>query len=155
MPEKKVISGKVAAILNPRELAINIGTNKGVNIDMIFRVMGESILKDPDSGEKLGSVRYEKGKVKIVKVEEKFSIARTFETYETNIGGTALVDYNAITILDEVNTKYFSPPKWVTRVQTLKYEEGDSLTPENTSNEFMYVKIGDIVEIETENKQED
>ena len=59
------LKGKVAAILNPRELAINIGANAGVKIDMIFRLLGEAVLKDPDTDVELGTVQHEKGKVKI------------------------------------------------------------------------------------------
>src|SRR5438034_4073982 len=52
---KEPIRGKVARILNARELVINVGLAEGVAIGMYFDVLdpkGEDI-KDPDSGEVL------------------------------------------------------------------------------------------------------
>jgi len=54
----KPIRGKVARILNSRELAINVGSADGVDVGMYFDVLdpkGEDV-KDPDSGEVLGSL---------------------------------------------------------------------------------------------------
>jgi hypothetical protein len=140
--------------LNSRELAINIGMNAGVEVDMVFKVLGEAKLSDPDTNEQLGSIRYEKGKVKIVTVEEKFSTARTFETYVTNIGGVGTVGdiSTSFKLITEASRNILSPQKFVTRVQTLKYDESGIDLPERTDKEFIYIKRGDIVEIDTENK---
>jgi hypothetical protein len=154
MSKINILTGKVAAILNSRELAINIGMNAGVEVDMVFKVLGEAKLSDPDTNEQLGSIRYEKGKVKIVTVEEKFSTARTFETYVTNIGGVGTVGdiSTSFNLITEASRNILSPQKFVTRVQTLKYDESGIDLPERTDKEFIYIKRGDIVEIDTENK---
>lgn len=141
------LTGKVAGILNPRELAINIGANAGVEEDMIFRILGESELNDPDTGQRLGVVQYEKGRVKVVKVEEKFAIARTFKTYEVNIGGwgpdVSILFESAIS----APARLFARPQWVTRVQTLKYEKTGLELAEREDENSIYVKVGDVVEL--------
>lgn len=141
------LRGKVAAILNMRELAINIGANAGVKTDMIFRLLGEAVLKDPDTDIELGTVQHEKGKLKVVKVEEKFAIARTFETYRVNIGGVGTFGTT------NVFGKLFAPPEWVTRVKTLKYEQSGLEVPEQDANSIL-VKVGDIVELIEEIEKE-
>lgn len=63
----EAIRGKVARILNSRELAINVGAADGVKVGMYFDVLdpkGEDI-KDPDSGEVLGSLERPKVRVKL------------------------------------------------------------------------------------------
>ena len=47
----KPIRGKVAHVLNEREIAINVGTEKGVTIGMRFNVMEihDEDIKDPDT----------------------------------------------------------------------------------------------------------
>ena len=76
------IEGKVAKILNDRELAINRGSNHGVETDMIFKVLEESgEIMDPETGESIGSIKRDKIKVKIVHVQPSLSIGRTFATY--------------------------------------------------------------------------
>jgi hypothetical protein len=153
MSNNKILTGKVAAVFNTRELAINVGSTAGVKAGMIFKVLGVATLTDPDNDEQLGFVKYEKGKVKIVTVEEKFSTARTFETYMTNIGGIGFEeDADVLDSIAETSAKFFSPPKWVTRVQTLKYDERGIDLPESTDKEFIYIKRGDIVEIDTESE---
>ena len=110
-------------------------------------MLGESELKDPDSGEDLGVVRYEKGRVKIVKVEEKFAIARTFETYEVNIGGMGPDFDRLFDTTASASARLFAPPQWVTRVQTLKYEHTGLGFPEREDETSLYIKIGDVVEL--------
>src|SRR2546425_9679519 len=83
------IRGKVARILNSRELAINVGATDGVKVGMYFDVLdpkGEDI-KDPDSGEVLGSLERPKVRVKVAKVQDHLSVASTYKTFEVNVGG--------------------------------------------------------------------
>ena len=50
-----MLEGQVAAILNEREMVINIGEDAGVKRDMIFRVLDKNVpVKDPKTGEVLG-----------------------------------------------------------------------------------------------------
>ena len=79
------IEGKVAAIVNRRELVINRGANAGVQEGMKFRVMDRLLeITDPESNETLGTLEREKVRVKVSEVHPKFSLAMTYETYEVS-----------------------------------------------------------------------
>ena len=57
---------------------------------MIFDVLdsaGDNIL-DPDSGLVIGSIHRPKVRLKIVTVQDKLSVARTYKTKRINVGGT-------------------------------------------------------------------
>ena len=76
------ILGKVASIMNEREVTINKGSNDGVEEGMTFRVVAEGIpVTDPDTGESLGIYIKDKIGVKVSEVHPRFSVARTYETY--------------------------------------------------------------------------
>lgn len=135
MPEP--IRGKVAQILNSRELVINAGSNSGVAIGMRFEVMdakGQDI-KDPATGELLGSLERPKVKVEVSKVQERLSVASTYKNETVNVGGGGLVVSSSLSQL-------FMPAKYETRYETLKTEEK---TWEDLDEEDSYVKIGDPV----------
>ena len=74
---------KIARILNTRELVLNLGSDAGVAVEMEFAVLepGLSIL-DPDTQESLGELEREKVRVRIFETYPKFSLARTYETYQ-------------------------------------------------------------------------
>jgi len=131
------IRGKVAKILNTRELVINKGSNDGVKIGMKFDVFdpkGENII-DPDSKEVLGSVLRPKVKVEIVSVQEKVSIASTYKKKTYNVGGTATFNLSSLALA-------LRPPEWVTEYETLKTKES---TWEDLEEEDSFVKTGDSV----------
>ena len=73
------IRGKVAAVLNEREIALNIGSAKGVFVGMYFDVMSleSGDIRDPDTGEVLGSIERPKVRVQVTEVNKKFSVAST------------------------------------------------------------------------------
>ena len=79
------IEGKVTNIISEITVAINRGSNHGVEEGMKFSVGGREIkVNDPDTGEELGSVRYVKARVKVTEVYEKFSLAQSYEiVYES------------------------------------------------------------------------
>ena len=129
-----VIEGKVAAILNERDLVINKGKISGVKKDMIFGVLEtKEGIKDPDTGEVLGSVEGVKIKVKVVEVQPKLSVCRTYETFQVNIGGTRKPLFPVI---------FEPPPKWVTRVKTLKSQDAEFKDLDETGS---FVRIGDKI----------
>ncbi|WPD24506.1 MAG: hypothetical protein SD837_08055 [Candidatus Electrothrix scaldis] len=135
------IKGKVARILNSREIVINVGTEQGVAVDMYFDVLepnGEDI-KDPDSGEILGSIQRPKVRVKVSNAQERLSVAMTYKKQEVNIGGTGGAGF-----MEDVGllAKTLMPPKYVTKYETLKTVEK---TWEDLSEEESYVKTGDPV----------
>lgn len=131
------IRGKVARILNSRELAINIGSKDGVVAGMYFDVLdpkGEDI-KDPDTGQVLGSLERPKVRVRVVKVHERLSIASTYKKREVNVGGNApKFDFGFAEML--------LPPKYVTKYENLKTAEK---TWEDLDETQSYVKTGDPV----------
>jgi len=131
-----LIKGKVARVLNSREIAINAGNTQGVSDGMLFDILdpkGENIT-DPDTGEILGSVKRPKVRVKVSQVEENFSIAETYKKKRINVGGSGL----AMSSL----TRALESPKYVTKHETLKTSEK---TWEDLDEEESFVKTGDPV----------
>ena len=133
------IRGKVARILNSREMVINVGAHNGVTVGMRFEVMdakGEDI-RDPDTGELLGSLERPKVEVEVARVQERLSVASTYKQESVNVGGVGIV--GAIgTPFGEI----LRPAKWETRYETLKTEEK---TWEDLEEEDSFVKTGDPV----------
>lgn len=80
------VHARVAAIVDERELVLNRGEEHGVQVGMRFAILaGEGTeVKDPETGEILGLVPIEKTTVKVVRVQPKLSVARTFRT----VGGS-------------------------------------------------------------------
>jgi hypothetical protein len=75
------VRGKVAAVLDERELAINVGSTGGVKLGMKFKVLADAAqVFDPDTNEVLGIVRREKVRVEAVMVRKRMSICRTYRT---------------------------------------------------------------------------
>lgn len=133
------IQGKIAKILNSREVALNIGGEQGVTHGMLFEILspkGIDIL-DPDTGIVLGSVPMPKTRVKVNRVYDKLSVAATYRTTRVNVGGAGISDFSV--------PDYFRPPKWQTRYETLKYHGGFEISPEDLAEEDSYVGIGDPV----------
>ncbi|MCY1382718.1 hypothetical protein D9M69_707690 [compost metagenome] len=114
-----------------------MGSNQGVVVGMYFDVLdpnGEDI-KDPDTGEILGSVDRPKVRVQVIKVEERLSVASTYRKKVVNIGGRGVGLGNNLADM-------FLPPKHVTRYETLKTTEK---TWENLDESESFVKTGDPV----------
>jgi len=75
------IQGKVTNIIDEYSVAINVGSRHGVEVGMRFDLGGEEIsIKDPDTGEELGTVVYIKAKVQVHQVYEKYSLASSYES---------------------------------------------------------------------------
>ena len=108
------IRGKVARVLNSREVALNKGSSDGVEVGMIFKILSPaSAIKDPDTGELLGSIELEKISVEISAVYERVSVASTYRTHKVNVGGIGIG-------MGLIPPKSLNPPKWETRVESLK-----------------------------------
>ncbi len=138
-----LIRSKVARVLNSREIAIAAGIKQGVKIGMYFDVLdqkGEDI-RDPDTGEILGSLDRPKVRVKITQVQELLSVASTYKKEKVNIGGSGYGISSAIGSIG-VLSQALMPPKYVTKYETLKTNEK---TWEDLDEEQSYVKIGDPV----------
>lgn len=131
-----LIRGKVAKILNSREVAINIGKTAGVRTGMQFDILDPMThdIVDPDSKEVIGSVNRPKVRVRVGIAEDQFSIAQTFRTNRVNVGG----DDRSIFTLG----RFGLPPKWINKPETLKTSEN---TWEDLDETQSYVKTGDPV----------
>ena len=135
------IRGKVARILNEREIAINLGLAKGVTVGMYFDVVdanGENI-KDPDTGEVLGSINIPKVRVKVTQAQEKLSVATTYQSEKVNVGGTAST--GSFRTLGPF-ARSLMPAEWITKYETLEKTAG---TPEPFNEKDSMVKTGDPV----------
>lgn len=135
MTHREPIAGSVAQILNARELVINRGAEHGVSKGMRFAILDTKAddIRDPDTGEILGSVDRPKVTVEIVQVKPKLSLGRTFKKRRVNVGGS-----NSLTGFAGL----FAPPKWETHYETLRTTES---TWEDLDESESYVKIADPV----------
>jgi len=136
-----LIQGKVARILNVRELVLNVGRNSGVQVGTVFDILdskGENIL-DPDTGEALGSLSRVKVQVRVTSVQERIAVAETFHKSEVKIGGLGAMSSYRSTV--GALAQLFMEPTTLTRYETLKStgKEHDSLDEKDS-----FVKIGDV-----------
>jgi hypothetical protein len=131
------IVGKVADIVDNRTVVLNVGSKKGVMLNMIFQLLdkdGRKII-DPDTHAVIGSLKLPKIQVRVTYVDEEYSIAETYVFEKVNVGGiNSLGSYSNL----------MAPPKYVKRYETFDIE---SATKENISKEKSLVKIGDIAEL--------
>lgn len=128
------IRGSVARVLSSREVAINRGSDHGVEVGMIFKILSQkgSQITDPDTDEELGSVELEKIRVKVTDVQERIAVASTYRSHKVNVGGTGI----------GFAGRTFEPPKWEIRVETLKI---DDAIREELSERDTFVYRGDPV----------
>lgn len=134
--ENGPITGKVAKVLNSREVALNIGSDDGVEEGMKFEILeakGENI-RDPDTGEVLGSLDRPKVRVQVVSVKSRLSVARTYRKSKVNVGGQGPAIPNL--------SKALLPPQWKVKYETLKTDER---TWEDLDETESFVKSGDPV----------
>lgn len=127
------IRGKVASILNGRELVINRGSEAGVQTGMRFAVLnsrGAEII-DPETTESLGSVEIAKTLVKVVKVQPKLAVCRTFRKFVVPGRGP----------FGGISSAIGQPEK--TEIETLRADEFDSR--KELDEHMSYVKRGDDV----------
>ena len=130
----KPISGKVARVLNAREIAINVGATDHVAVGMLFDVIDTrySNITDPDTKEVLGSIARSKVRVKIIDVQEKLSLATTYRTERVHTG-------------PRLPNFMMSSGGLVTEHETLKKTGKLGDAPEELDESESYVKVGDPV----------
>lgn len=128
-----MIEGRVAAVLTRRELVLNVGSDQGVTKGMKFAVLNQNGLsiRDPDTGEELGSVPIEKVLVETVRIQPKLCVARTFRKFRKNVGGSL------------PSSVLFGPAKYVEEYESLLLE--DKPSAEMLDEADSYVKVGDPV----------
>lgn len=140
-----IIEGKVAAILNERDLVINRGSDAGVKEGMKFKVIEPQFpITDPDTGASLGAVSREKIRVRIIEAQPRFSVGKTYETYVINVG-VGIRDSSPL----EMTATIQRSQQQVTRVRTLMAENTSRFDPLDEASSF--VKVGDpVVQVEEE-----
>lgn len=138
------IRGKVAQVLNKREIAINIGSNYKVTVGMYFDIMSpnETDIIDPDTKDTLGSIERPKVRVKITHVQEKLSVASTYKSELVNIGGTGNKSSVLLDAARALSSSALIPPNWIKKYETLE-KTGETETP--FDEEESRVKTGDLV----------
>lgn len=129
------IRGKVAEILNPREIALNIGSNDGVRSGMYFDVMDPKYqnIKDPDTGALLGSIEKPKIRIKVILVQDRLSLASVRKGRGAKLGGKLGFPLGEF-------ARALMPPEWVD--ETLKAENAPW---EDIDEKESFVKRGDPV----------
>ena len=125
------IHGKIAKIINSREVALNVGAEQGVKPGMRFAIFDsrENQILDPDTGDLLGSVNTPKVQVKVSDVWGFVSLASTYRTKRVDISKRAL----------------FQRPQWERRYETLKTGGGFAKDTIDLDPADSYVAIGDPV----------
>ena len=136
--KSEVLRGKVAAVLNSRELVLNLGADDGVEVGMRFVILNSKgvDITDPDTGEVIGDVKVPKTVVKVVRVDgPKVAVARTFRV----IPGTP----GLATVLLQANSSWAGSRD---RVETLAIGPDTDLVAEIDDNKS-YIKVGDPAEL--------
>ena len=130
----ELIRGKVANIISSREVALNVGKKHGVELGMLFDILSPGrIITDPDTNEQLGSTELPKVRVRISRVDDKFSVASTYRTMRVNVTGRGDI------------LGLFQPPKWENRYETLKVGQSFESGAEDLDERDSYVSRGDKV----------
>lgn len=141
MNKSKVISARVAHIIDNRTLILSVGAEQGVRENSRFKIFSatKTPILDPVTKEKLGELDRIKLRVKVTDVQEKYSIAETYEYTTVNKGG----NYNgSITALN----KMFQEPKLERQYKTF---EIDKLDRKAIDEKDSFVRVGDRAELIT------
>ena len=147
---KQPIRGKVARILNSREVALKIGSRDGVGVDMYFDILDPQMqdISDPDSEEVLGSILRPKVRVRVTWVDDRLSVATTFRKTTVNVGGQ-MPDVGLYGLSSF--SRALMPQKWVTKYETLKSRDTEM---EPLAEDESFVGRGDAV-VEVPHKSDD
>ena len=122
------IRGKVARVLGPREIVLNIGTAKGITVGMPFDIMDiRENISGSNTGETLSSSERPKARVRVIYTQENFSVAVTEPLKQAHLGPAA---------------QSFIQPTWVRKYEALKKK---TRTTEKLAEQNSLIKRGDPV----------
>jgi len=77
----EMLKGYVVKVLSPYKIVINLGREQGVKRGMKFIIYEEGdMIRDPKNGKGIEKLELVKGEVEVIHVQEKISIAASFET---------------------------------------------------------------------------
>lgn len=139
MQTQKEKKPQIIAILNNKQVIINIGKRDGVKVNDKFDIVDSQVkfLRDPDTHEILDRFHQLKQQISAVKVETKYSICSSiFNKKENSISKLAMRQYQPIinaTTTRKVGKQLNVDPKEVNDI-TAKYNYsvihiGDKVTP--------------------------
>ena len=139
------IRGKVASLLNSREIAINKGYADGIKMGMSFDVRSHDSgeIKDPETKEVLGSIVRTKVRVRVTEVQEKLAVASTYE--RATVDSPASFGPYARSLM---------PPSWITKYEIETLRKSDKFSPVDINGDDSDVKVGDTVVQVIEDKVE-
>ena len=130
------IRGKVARIINAREVVLNIGDDHGVRVGMSFDILTPKgfDIQDPDTGESLGTFQRAKNRVEVIQTQGRMSLASTYN--------------DRWSVADALSEAFFGTRAFQTT--TSRKNRFESLKAggnawEDVSDEGSYVSIGDPV----------
>jgi hypothetical protein len=105
----------VARVNSKTQLVLNVGQVNGVKPGDIFRIVSEEgvPINDPNTGEPIGLLPVEKGRVRVQTVYPKICVAETYRTYTVG-GGAALAGI-------------FGPEREVTEEMSVEQSEPDDV----------------------------
>lgn len=124
------VEGKVAKVLNDREVVINRGKDHDVEMGTRFKIMETVEIQDPDTGRSIGTITREKIRVKVVHLDQSISIARTYETVKIDGSQPDLVGESIQRLFVQAGI----PRTDVKRIR-----------PSGDNDEPVLVEIGDVV----------
>jgi len=135
-----MISGKVAEIIDNRTVALNVGSDSGVEVGMRFLILKpDKELIDPETGDSLGSVKIPKIKVQVTTVSKKYCLAETYEYSEVNVGGV-----NTLGSLSNI----LAAPNYIRKFETFEIDEKHK---KEIKKEKSVVQVGDLADQIMEN----
>lgn len=113
------VTGKVAKVLNDREVVLNKGRLEGIEEgDYIGIVDSQEFgIKDPENNNDLGDIVRFKVSLRVTQISDHLSIASTYKVSKVNVGG----NFNFGSL------RAFQAAEWVDRVERLSYEEDSAL----------------------------
>jgi hypothetical protein len=138
------IEGRVAQLLNARELVINIGSSGGVKPGMTFAVLADKPveIRDPQTGDILDVVDREKVRVRATEIRPKIAICRTYRVTRVPPGPL----YGAFTLAGHLATLANPPREIPETLEADRHALPPPLDPDDS-----YVKINDRVVMVKEN----
>lgn len=124
----EILRGKILKILDQYRVVINLGSEHGVNEGMEFIIYEEGeMIKDPETSEDIEKLEIVKGKVRATTIQQKISIAESFEIVK----------------------RFYSPMKVITDLYTTEErvvrERKRLIEEEIEAPETPPVKVGDLV----------
>ena len=134
----KKITGRVAHIVDNRTVILSVGSENQVQPSMRFKIFSANKTKiiDPETKALLGELDRVKLRVKVIEVQEKYSIAETYEYTTVNKGGS----YNSSVL---ALNRMFQEPKLERSYKTFEIDKQDRKAIDEKDS---IIRVGDRVE---------